>query len=339
MTTSTLPSPRVAARRAATRFRPPPLLSFLLVRIGRGAAVLVILSILAFAMVRSLPGDPVANLAGPNSTDDQRALLAESMGLNTPLPLQYFTWIGRVLAGDWGTSVFSGLPAGQLITERLPNTVQLALVAVLISVTWGVIAGTLAAQFRGRSIDSIVRGLTFLGMATPVFAFGVVIVLAFTTWFPQWPTLSFTPFASDPGLSLMSILLPAITLGFPMGSTICRFTRASMLEVYEQDYIRTALAGGATPLQATIRHGLRNASAPVTTIAGLQLAGLIGNAILIENVFGIPGIGQLTVTSITQRDYSVAQATILLLGTVYIVMNVIIDFLYPLLDPRIGGRR
>lgn len=338
MTTSgTSAPPRVSS--AARALRLPPVVAFLLTRIGRGLAVLVVLSVLSFAMVRALPGDPVANLAGPYSSDAQRAALAESLGLNDSVVTQYLRWIGRVLTGDWGTSVFSGLPTSHLIGDRLPNTIELALVAVIISIAWGVPAGALAAQYRGRVIDSIVRGLTFIGMATPVFAFGVVLVLVFTKIAPNWPTLSYVSFVDNPMQNLASILLPAIALGFPMGSTICRFTRSSMLEVYEQDYIRTALAGGASPLQATIRHGLRNASGPVATVAGLQLAGLIGNAILIENVFAIPGIGQLTVISITQRDYSVAEATILLLGAVYIAMNVVIDMLYPVLDPRIGGRR
>lgn len=338
MTTTTTLAARADPPRAL-QLDAPPLLTFLLGRLVRGVGVLVVLSVLAFAMVRSLPGDPVANLAGPYSTEAQRQQLVADLGLDGSLVTQYFSWIGRVLVGDWGTSVFSGLPTTQLIADRLPNTIELAVAAALVSVAWGVPAGALSAQYRGRAFDTVVRTLTFLGMATPVFAFGVVLVLLFTTYLPAWPTLSFVPFATSPGQNLASVVLPALALGLPMGSTICRFTRSSMLEVYEQDYIRTALAGGATPLQATLRHGLRNAAAPVTTIAGLQLAGLVGHAILIENVFAIPGIGQLTVTSITQRDYAVAQAAILLLGTVYVVMNLIIDALYPVLDPRIGGRR
>ncbi|WP_159499006.1 ABC transporter permease [Microbacterium sp. 18062] len=328
--------PGVAALR---RFKIPPAVAYILLRVLRGVGVLVVLSVLAFAMVRSLPGDPVENLAGPYSTAEQRALLAESLGLNQSVFTQYFLWVGRVFTGDWGTSLYTGLPATQLIAERLPNTVELAVLATVISIAWGVPAGALAARYQGRLVDGIVRTLTFLGMAVPVFAFGVMVVLLFTTFFRDWPTLAFVPFAQDPLRNLMTILLPALTLGLPMGSTLCRFTRASMIDIYEQDYIRTALAGGSSLMGATIRHGLRNASAPVATIAGLQLAGLIGNSILIENVFAIPGLGQLTVTAITQRDYAVAQATIILLGAVYIAMNLVIDLLYPILDPRIGGKR
>jgi peptide/nickel transport system permease protein len=333
------PKSPAGTSRAAVPRRVPPLVTFIAIRLLRGFGVLVVLSVLAFAMVRSLPGDPVANLIGPYGTEDQRAALAESLGLNGSILTQYFSWLGRVLQGDWGTSVFSGLPTLQLVADRMPNTIELAVLATIISIAWGIPAGALAALHRGRVLDTIVRGLTFLGMAVPVFAFGVIIVLVFTKYLPQWPTLSFVPFTTNPLQNLASVILPAVTLGLPLGSTLCRFTRSSMLEVYEQDYIRTALAGGATTLQATIRHGLRNASAPVATIVGLQLAGLIGGTILVENVFAIPGLGQLAVSAITQRDYSVAQATILLLGAIYVGMNLVIDLLYPILDPRIGGRR
>jgi len=334
-----VPKGPTGAARAATPRRVPPLVAFIGIRLARGLGVLAVVSMLAFGMVRSLPGDPVANLIGPYGTDEQRAALTESLGLNGSIVTQYFSWLGQVFQGDWGTSVFSGLPTIQLVADRLPNTVELAIFATIISVAWGIPAGALAALYRGRFLDTVVRALTFLGMAVPVFAFGVIIVLVFTKYLPQWPTLSFVPFSTDPLRNLASVILPAVTLGLPLGSTLCRFTRSSMLEVYEQDYIRTALAGGATPLQASIRHGLRNASAPVATIVGLQLAGLIGGTILVENVFAIPGLGQLAVSSITQRDYSVAQATILLLGAIYVAMNLVIDMIYPILDPRIGGRR
>ena len=314
----------------------PPAVTFLVRRVVRGAGVLFALSILAFAMVHLLPGDPVANLAGPYSTADSRARITKGLGLDGPLIDQYWRWIGHALHGDFGVSIFNGVPVGRLITERLPNTLELALAATIVSVAWGVPFGALAAMRRGRLMDRIARSASFVGMATPVFAFGVALVLLFTTVFPSWPTLAYVPFAEDPSRNLQAILLPAFAMGLPLGSTICRFMRSSMLEVYEQDYIRTALAGGSSPLVATLRHGLRNAAPPVITITGLQLAGLVGQAILVENVFAIPGIGQLTVNAIAQRDYPVTQACILLLGAVYIVMNLVVDFLHPLVDPRLG---
>lgn len=317
-------------------FALPPVVTFLIRRTIRGAVVLLALSILAFAMVRLLPGDPVANLAGPYSSAAARARLARQLGLDSPLVTQYLHWAGNALHGNFGMSLSYGVPVRQLIAGRLPTTLELAVAATLVSIAWGVPFGALAAMRRGKLIDRIARSATFLGMATPVFAFGVALVLLFTVAVPGWPTLSYVPFSQDPLLNLQALLLPAFAMGLPLGSTVCRFMRASMLEVYEQDYIRTALASGSSPLAATVRHGLRNAAPPVMTIAGLQFAGLVGQAILVENVFAIPGIGQLTVTAIAQRDYPVIQACILLLGAVYVTMNLLVDFLHPLLDPRLG---
>ncbi|WP_405433655.1 ABC transporter permease [Micromonospora sp. NBC_00617] len=319
--------------------RVPPLILMILGRVLRGAVVLWLLSILAFALVQALPGSPVDVLAGPYSDADARARLSEQLGLDKPLVVQYFAWLGQVLQGNFGTSMFSGLPVSEMIADRLTGTVELAAAATVISVLWGVPLGALAALNRGGLIDRLARAGTFLGLATPVFVLGVVLVLAASTWAPSWPTLQYVAFAENPSGNLKSLLLPALALGLPLGSTICRYMRTSMLDVYEQDFIRTALAAGSTRFGATVRHGMRNASAPVVTIAGLQMAGLIGEAVLVENVFAIPGIGQLTVNSLQQQDYAVAQACLLLLGAVYVVMNLAVDLTYPLLDPKVGAKR
>ncbi|MDF1604519.1 ABC transporter permease [Nocardioides sp. YIM 152315] len=314
----------------------PPLLTFIIWRMLRGLGVLFALSLLAFALVHMLPGSPVDTLAGPYSDAATRAQLTEDLGLNEPLPVQYVTWLGNMLHGDLGTSVFNGLPVSELIGERLPNTFELAIFATLISIAWGVPAGAIAALRRGRAFDVTARSATFAGLAIPVFVFGVGLVLLFSVFFPSWPTLGFVSFADDPLKNLQTMILPSIALGLPLGSTLCRYMRSSMLEVYEQDFIRTALATGSTKLQATMQHGIRNAAAPVATVAGLQMAAIVGNSILIENVFAIPGIGQLTVTAITQHDYAVAQACILVLGATFVLLNFIVDLLLPLIDPKIG---
>ena len=314
----------------------PPWVTFLLVRVLRSLGVLFALSLIAFALVHLLPGSPVDTLAGPYSDAATRAQLTEDLGLNEPLPVQYFTWLGNLLHGDLGTSIFNGLPVTELIGERLPNTFELAIFATIISLAWGVPAGALAAMRRGRAIDVAARSATFVGLAIPVFVFGVGLVLLFSVAFPSWPTLGFESFADDPAKNLQTMILPSIALGLPLGSTLCRFMRSSMLEVYEQDFIRTSLATGATTFQTTMRHGIRNAAAPVATVAGLQMAGIVGNSILIENVFAIPGIGQLTVTAIAQHDFAVAQACILVLGATFVLLNFIVDLLLPLIDPKIG---
>jgi peptide/nickel transport system permease protein len=308
-------------------------------RILRGLLVLFLLSIVAFALIRMVPGDPVTLLAGPYSDEATREALRRELGLDGSLIGQYLHWIANALQGDFGTSVFNGLPVRDLITDRLPNTLQLSLGATIISVGWGVPFGVLAAMRRGSWFDRMTRSFTFLGLATPVFAFGVVLVLLASVVLPSWPVLAYVPFSEDPVQNLKALVLPSLALGLPLGATIARFMRASMLDVYEQDFMRTARAGGATRLQATLRHGMRNAAAPVVTVAGLQMAGVVGQSILIENVFAIPGIGQLTVTSILQKDYGAAQACILVLGAVYVAMNFIVDLLYPLFDPKVGGGR
>jgi len=305
-------------------------------RLVRGLLVLFALSLLAFGLVHLLPGSPVDTLAGPYSDEATRQRLTTDLGLDQPLPVQYLTWLSNTLHGDLGTSVFNGLPVRQLIGDRLPNTLELALFATLVSVAWGIPVGALSAMKRGRTFDITARTATFVGLAIPVFVFGVALVMLFSMAFPAWPTLGFVPLSQDPARNLQSMVLPSIALGLPLGSTLCRFMRSSMLEVYEHDFIRTALASGSTKLQATMRHGLRNAAAPVVTVAGLQMAGIVGNSILIENVFAIPGIGQLTVTAITQHDFAVAQACILVLGATYVVLNFAVDLLLPFIDPQIG---
>jgi len=329
---------RSAVRTRRVGFKLPPWLTFVVRRLGRGLVVLFALSLLAFGLVHLLPGSPADTLAGPYSDAATRAEITADLGLNESLPVQYLTWLSNTLHGDFGTSYYNGLPVSQLIADRLLNTLELAVFATLISIVWGIPAGAIAAMRRGRAFDVAARTVSFVGLAIPVFVFGVSLVLLFSIMFPGWPTLGFVPFAEDPVRNLQSMVLPSIALGLPLGATLCRFMRSSMLEVYEQDYIRTALATGSTNLQATLRHGLRNAAAPVATVAGLQMAGVVGNSILIENVFAIPGIGQLTVTAITQHDIAVAQACILVLGATYVVLNLVVDLLLPLIDPKIGRK-
>jgi peptide/nickel transport system permease protein len=317
----------------------PPAVPLIGARLLRGLFVLWLLSILTFSLVQALPGSPVDVLAGPYSSAVVRARITEELGLNDPVAMQYLHWLGQILQGNFGTSLFNGLPVSTLISDRLGSTLEVALAATVISVLWGVPLGVLAAMNRGGLIDRIARAGSFLGLATPVFVLGVILVLAATTWAPQWPTLRFVPLSVDPVGNIKSLLLPALALGLPLGSTICRYMRTSLLDVFERDYMRTALATGASRTQATLRHGLRNASAPVVTITGLQMAGLIGEAVLVENVFAVPGIGQLTVNSLQQQDYAVAQACLLLLGAVYVVMNFLVDMTYPIIDPKVRMTR
>ncbi|MDV8015704.1 ABC transporter permease [Rhodococcus sp. IEGM 1241] len=335
----TLLPPTFPRDAASSSIRVPPMLTFLVKRLFRGVLVLFTLSILAFSVVHLIPGNPAETLAGPYSDAETRAQITKDLGLDGSLISQYFRWITNFLHGDFGNSFINGLPVKDLISARIPNTLQLAVGATLVSVLWGVTFGLVAAMKRGRPFDWFTRGATFLGMATPVFAFGVALVLFASILFPAWPTLGFVPFNENPSQNLASLVLPSLAIGLPLGSTICRFMRTSMLDVYEHDFMRTALATGSTRWQATIRHGARNAAAPVVTIAGLQMAGIIGESILVENVFAIPGIGQLTITAITQHDYAVTQACILLLGLVYVVMNLIVDILYPLIDPKVGASK
>ncbi|MCZ2821008.1 ABC transporter permease [Modestobacter sp. VKM Ac-2977] len=284
-------------------------------------------SILIFLMLRVLPGDPARVLAGLNASEEQVARLRAELGLDQSLLTQYWSFITGVLTGDLGTSARTSAPVSSEIAVRLPATLILAVVATIIGTIAGVTAGVVAAVRRNSIVDHVISSVAMMGVSMPVYWLGLLLILLFAV------TLGWLP-AAGSGEPL-SIVLPAVTLAAFSTALISRMTRASMLEVLGQDYVRTAEAKGAPPTTVIIRHGLRNAFIPILTVISLQFGALLGGAVLTETVFGWPGIGRLLVDSIGARDFAVVQGIVLVYAAAFILLNVIVDVLYVVVDPRI----
>lgn len=304
----------------------------------RGVAallVLFVLSVLAFSMVRLIPGDPATNfLAQDNPDPNALEEIRERLGLNRPYAEQYISWIGHAAVGDFGMSLTRPQAISAQLAERFPVSFQLAIMAVLISVIVAIPAGMIAATRPGGVIDGIVRGASFLSLAVPAFIVATVLILVNSLTL-RLRLLGYTPFSEDPLESIRSMLTPAILLSLPVGAVIARYTRGTVMDALSQDYIRTARSKGVPISSVLFRHSLRNALIPVVTIVGVQLANLIGGTVIIETIFAIPGIGSYLIESINMTDYPAIQACVLVIGLTYIVINLVVDLLYPVIDPRI----
>ncbi|WNV74218.1 ABC transporter permease [Geodermatophilus sp. DSM 44513] len=288
---------------------------------------LVGVSVLIFLMLRVLPGDPARVLAGLNASEEQVARLRDQLGLDDSLLSQYGSFLTGVLQGDLGQSARTSRPVAAEIAVRLPATLILAVVATVIGSIVGVTAGVVAAVRRNSVVDHAISSVAMMGVSMPVYWLGLLLILLFAV------TLGWLP-AAGSGEPL-SIVLPAVTLAAFSTALISRMTRASMLEVLGQDYIRTAQAKGAAPTTVIVKHGLRNAFIPVLTVISLQFGALLGGAVLTETVFGWPGIGRLLVDSIGARDFAVVQGIVLVYAAAFILLNVVVDVLYVVVDPRI----
>lgn len=284
-------------------------------------------SVLIFLMLRVLPGDPARVLAGLNASEEQVARLREELGLDRGLLAQYWNFLTGVVTGDLGTSARTSRPVSSEIAVRLPATLILAVLATVIGSVVGITAGVIAAVRRNSVLDHVISSVAMMGVSMPVYWLGLLLILLFAV------TLGWLP-AAGSGEPL-SIVLPAVTLAAFSTALVSRMTRASMLEVLGQDYIRTAEAKGAPPKTVIIRHGLRNAFIPILTVISLQFGALLGGAVLTETVFGWPGIGRLLVDSIGARDFAVVQGIVLVYAAAFIILNVIVDVLYVVVDPRI----
>jgi peptide/nickel transport system permease protein len=297
--------------------------------------VMVVVAIAVFGLLHFTPGDPATIIAGDYATSEDIARIRAKLGLDKPFLTQLGIWFTQILRGDLGTSIFSGLPVSTLIGQRVEATTLLTLYAMVISVLLGVPLGVLAAWKRGSAVDRVVMIVAVSGFSMPVFWLGFVLVYVFAMTAGWLPVQGYVSVTTDVGGAFRHLTLPAITLSVIYMALIARMTRASMLGVLSEDYIRTAFAKGLAPRRVLIRHALKNASLPVVTIIGLGFALLIGGAVVTESVFAIPGLGRLTVDAIVRRDYPVIQGVILLVSGVYVLINLAIDVLYVVLDPRI----
>ncbi|MGP9819955.1 ABC transporter permease [Salinarimonas sp. NSM] len=296
--------------------------------------VLLIVAVIVFLMLR-VSGDPAAILAGDTATSEQIEAVRQAFGFDRPIWEQFLTWIGQVLQGDLGESLFTGLPVTTLIAQRIEPTLMLALSTIVFSVLVAVPLGVLAAWRSGTWIDRAVMVFAVLGFSVPVFVLGYGFMYFFSIQLRLLPVQGYTSPFTDLGAFAQGIILPTLTLSCIYIALIARITRASVLETLNEDYIRTARAKGQIERIVLFRHALRNAAVPIVTVIGLGVALLIGGVVVTESVFNIPGLGRLVVDAITRRDYPIIQGLILFFALIYVVLNLIIDLAYTLLDPRI----
>ena len=308
---------------------------YLLRRGGQSVVVLAGVSVIVFALVHLVPGDPIRLALGTRfDQDTYEALLARS-GLDQPLVQQFFTWAGGALTGDLGVSFRSGQPVTLLILERLPATVALALASLLVALLIAIPLGTISALRPRTLVDRLATVFSQFGISVPDFWMGIVLILVFAGTLGWLPSGGYVPLAEDPLGWLQRLVLPAIVTGVVSGSVITRFVRSSVLEALGSDHVRTAEAKGLPRRQVFTWHVLRNALLPLVTVTGVQLAYLLSGVVVVEIVFAWPGLGQLALQSVQARDYPVLQGAILLFALVFLLINLLVDLLYTAIDPRI----
>jgi peptide/nickel transport system permease protein len=297
--------------------------------------VLAVVALFVFFMLRLTPGDPAAVIAGDNATSDQIADIREKLGLNLPIWQQFGIWLGNMLQGNFGESFFFKKTVAELIAQRLEPTLALSICTLILAVSTAVPLGVIAAYRQGTIIDRLVMGFSVLGFSVPSFVIGYCLIYVFAIDLGWLPVQGYVRIGTDFGAFVERMILPSVTLGIIYVALIARITRASILEVLNEDYIRTARAKGLSNRVVLMRHALRNAAVPILTVIGVGVALLIGGAVVTESVFGLPGLGRLTVEAVLSRDFPTIQAVILLFSVVYVVINLLIDISYTIFDPRI----
>jgi peptide/nickel transport system permease protein len=308
---------------------------FLLSRALSLAFVLWLVTIIAFVVIRLAPGDPSAVMLGSDATPQAVSEFRANYGLDRPIPVQYAAWLGHILRGDLGTSIYLGRSVTTAILERLPVSFTLTLAAFAIAFVFGVALGLVAAYWRDSWVDRLVSGVAALSLSVPSFWLGICLIYLLAVRWPILPSGGFTEPWLDPWKSFQQLILPAFSLGYLQLGLIARMTRASMLEALRGDYVRVARAKGVSEFNVVVKHAFRNALIPVLTVAGVSLGVLFGGAVIIETVFTIPGVGRLLVNSVVRRDYPVVQGTLLVVAAWYVLVNLLVDFLYTVSDPRI----
>lgn len=312
---------------------------FLLRRLGQAAVTIFIISTIVFLVVYFIPGDPVTAMLGAQGTPEQAATLRHQYGLDKPLPVRYGIWLWRALHLDLGTSVLFGKSVLSSVWDAFPVTLELTVFSVLVALVIALPAGILAGIRQHTWVDLLARGVSFLGQAIPGFWLGLMLILLFSVRFPIFPSFGFTSFTDDPLQNLKSMVLPATTLGVYIAAPLTRYLRAGVIRTLGEDYVLTARAKGVRATRVITRHVVRNSLIPFITQLGLQFAYLLGGAVVIEQVFSLPGMGQLALTAFRSRDYPVIQGVVLVIASGFVLINLAVDILYSALDPRIrsGG--
>ena len=312
--------------------------AYLLHRLWHSAVTLVLATVVVFVGMRALPGDPAIALAGEERDPASLAAIRAKYGLDDSLLTQYWHFVSNSVRGDLGTSIRTDTPVTSMLATALPVTLELSLLALAIAALVGVGAGVAAAVRRGRLTEWIANASALAGLSIPNFWLGLIAILYLAVAVRMFPASGFVPLSEDPIANLHHLVLPAFVIGTGLAAVIMRQTRSSMLEALSTDYVRTARAKGLPAHTVIVRHALRNSLIVVVTIVGLQLGALISGAVVTERIFGLPGFGKLTIDAVFQRDYPVIQAVVLVTATAYIAINLLVDLLYSVIDPRIRVR-
>ncbi|MBI5337621.1 MAG: ABC transporter permease [Mycolicibacterium rufum] len=312
-----------------------PILRFVARRVLYSLVVLVGVTVVVFALVHLVPGDPVRIALGTRYTPEAYDALRTASGLDRPIVSQFFGYVGSALTGDLGVSFRNGDPVTVTLLERLPATLSLGLAGIVIALAIALPAGTYSALREGRISDAIVRVTSQFGVSVPDFWMGILLIALFATTLGWLPTSGYRPLFGDPGGWLRHIILPGLTVGVVAAAIMTRYVRAAVLEVAAMGYVRTARSKGLSPRVVTFRHTVRNALVPILTITGIQLATLLGGVIVVEVVFAWPGLGRLVYNAVAARDYPVIQGAVLLIAALFLAINLLVDVLYAVVDPRI----
>lgn len=313
------------------------MLQYILRRLALLVPVLLGVSVVVFTLVRLIPGDATLLAIGVDQriSDEQRELVRKSYGLDQPAPVQYLRWMEHVLQGDLGTSLRTRRSVNEELRLRLPVTIELTLLAALIGTIPAMTAGVIAAVRRNSALDYTATIATLVGVSVPNFLLATLLVLIFSIWLRWLPPIGYVEIEKDPLGNLRTMVLPALSLSLPLAAVLMRNTRSAVLEVLGQEHVRVARAKGLTERRVLNRHVILNASLPILTVAGIQVASLLGGTVIIETIFGLPGIGRYTYEAIANRDYPVVQGVTLVVAAIFVVVSMTVDVLYAVLDPRL----
>ncbi|KKY51279.1 peptide ABC transporter [Pseudomonas amygdali pv. tabaci str. ATCC 11528] len=311
------------------------MLMFILRRLLSSIPTLILVSLFVFTLQKLLPGDPVLAMAGEERDPAVMEYLRDKYRLDDPIPLQYLNWVGNVLTGDLGTSLRTEQPVTTLLASKLPVTIELAVLALLIALLIGIPTGIISAVRKGTAVDYGANVVALSGISIPHFWLGILLIMIFAVKLQWLPASGFVPMGEDFGQNLKTLILPAFVLGAGLSGILMRHTRSAMLEVLRTDYVRTARAKGLFPRTVILKHALRNALMPIITLTTLLFGELLGGAVLTEQVFSIPGFGKMIVDAVFNRDYAVVQGVVLCVAIGFLILNLLADVLYRLINPRL----
>lgn len=311
------------------------MLWYIATRLAQAFAVIAVVSLVVFALIRIIPGDPAVTLAGPDATPEAIEAIRSGLGLDKPVFEQYWRWLGGVLTGDLGLSYYFQRPVTDLVATAFPITLRLGITSMVLAAILGILLGIASSAAKHRWVRNLAEGFTTAAYAVPNFVLGLLLIIVFAVWLRALPPGGWVPITPDPGLSIRLMILPVLALALPLAGVIARFQHASMDETLREEYMLTSRAKGTPRWRLLGIDAQRNAAIPVLTILGIQFGHVLGGAVVVETVFSIPGLGRLLLQAVLNRDYPTVQGVLLLLAAIFVVVNLIVDLLYGVIDPRV----